>query len=104
MKDVACPFWVRKHPGVPVIRGEILASNFTAPTTREFIKKLILAAFKLLRPPDWGSISLQLQLGSTRLSVLSGCWRECESNGVIVDCRGSFPTSVFFSTSRKLFD
>ena len=98
----AIPRWIALDERIP--KPSFASFNFTAPTTREIRKKLILAAFKLLRALGWGRISQQLQLGSTSLSVLCGCWRECDSNGVIVDCRGSFPTSVFFSTSRKLFD
>ena len=79
-------------------------SKFTVPTTREFIKKLILAVFKLLGALGWRRISHQPNLGPARLSVLSVSLREDESNGVIFDCRGSFPTSVFFSTSKGPFE
>ena len=46
-------------------------------------------------------ISQQLQLGSARSSRLSGSLREDESNGVIFDCRGSFPIGAFSSTSKE---
>ena len=86
------------------IEARMYDTNFTVPTTREFIKKIILAAFKLLKAIGWRRISQQPDFGPPRLSVLSGSLREDESNGVIFDCRGSFPTSVFFSTSRKPFE
>ena len=53
---------------------------------------------------SWRHLSQQPNFKPARLNVLSGCLRENESNGVIFDCRGSFPTYVFFSTSRKPFD